>query len=515
MSKKLLLIIVPILVAIIGLIGVLTYLLLASPSTQDMYFEKIQTAQRYMDSGDVDQAVLFYQEAIEADEKQPEPYLMLAKIYFEDKHDAGKCLDILYKGYGILGTEEIKSAIDYYKAMIEETPTLLLPSEAGEDRKGSINVSLLDVLASYTYHDYNTHFTLQSENKNTRAYSATYAQMDAVFEYRNIDGQPQVFDEVKGVPYDNARPTSIKVNDLGALIIGVDGGVTKDDLAKFGAQEISFHKPDSEIENYYIVFTYKNCTLKVECDENGVISNTNGYNSIIPPVSDATQNTVLSGNIYNATDNSLVKNAVLNFRIGKNAETGAVYKKVDAVEGTYSVELEANDYTVEIVADGFITEYYEVYVPQGADLEQSFVISPNLGANQMRFVVEWTNTQYDLYIHIKGSPSSGGTVDYWESRYQSTGDISNNLGGFDSGVQNGKRYTSATIMDYRGKYEFHVHAGYDLFQKQDLLNAGAVLKIYKDNNSQPITVDVPDEFITAHDYWTVCSVQNGNITYID
>ena len=68
MNKKLLAIVIPIIVVIIAALGVLSYLLLTSDNKpEDLYLEKIQTADKYLSNNDYDNAILYYQKAIEAD----------------------------------------------------------------------------------------------------------------------------------------------------------------------------------------------------------------------------------------------------------------------------------------------------------------------------------------------------------------------------------------------------------------------------------------------------------------
>lgn len=515
MNKKLMMVLIPLIAVIVAAIGVLTYLLLAEPTSEDIYLEYIKTAQHYLDSGDVDQAILYYKNAINADETQEEPYIKLAKTYYERKDDIKSALDILYVGYGVNNSPNIKDLIDVYIEILEgkrmeESPSEMDPSV----RKGEVNSAMTDIFSAYTYGDYQSHYTQSSEQASGGVYTVTYAQFDAVFEYKNDPNGLTVVDTVSGKPLKGVRPTGITVNNLSQLITGVEQGVTSSDLLTYGSKEVNLYEPSAEIQNYYLSFYYGSCKILAECDSNGVITKADGFNRIIPPETVASSTTsTLSGFVVNADDNSHIRNAKMNFREGVGNKTGSVVKEVTAATGAYTVELESGDYTLEIIADGFITEFYDVYVPAGnAEINKSFVMSPVLKGNQMRFVVEWTNAQYDLYIHVKGKTSSGENLQYWEYG-SSTGNVSANIGDFKTGNQDGKRFTSATITDAMGNYEFHVHGGKDQYSKQDLINADVVVKIYKDNSSDPMVVNIPASF--PLEYWVVCSVHDGNITLID
>lgn len=515
MNKKLLMVTIPIIAVIIAAIGVLSYMLLATPTSEGLYLENIKTAQRYLDSGDVDNAILFYKSAIDADDTREEAYISLAKIYYERKHDLKNALDVLFQGYGKTGTVSIKSLLDYYVSLSEK-------QQGGDNSeyedvakyKGVINSSYMDIFSTYTYDSYKSHFTVKSEQSSGGTYTVSYMQFEAEFEYKNTPEQPDIVNVKSGKPISGARPTSIRVTDLSILIAGVDQGITTADLTARGAQDLMIKKPDALVSTYYASFNYRGCAFMVECDETGHITKTDGFNSIIPPVGVAeAKASTLTGSVLNADDNTPVKNATLNFRVGKNVRTGNAAYTLTTQTGEYSIELEAGDYTVEAIASGFITEFYDVYIPEGGvEINQSFVMSPVLKGNQMRFVVEWTNTQYDLYIHVKGNTSSGESLQFWEYG-SSSGNVSQNIGDIKAGSQDGKRFTSATIMDSKGHYEFHVHGGKDQYTKQDLFNANVVVKIYKDNNSDPQVVNLPSFFPLS--YWVVCSVHNGEIQLID
>lgn len=515
MSKKLMMVLIPLFAVIIAAIGVLTYLLFAEPTAEDIYLENIKAAQHYLDSGDVDQAILYYKNAINADETQEEPYIKLAMTYYERKDDIKSALDILYVGYGVNNSANIKDLIDVYIEILEGRRLEEAPSEVDPSvRKGEVNSSMMDIFSSYTYGDYQSRYTQNSEQVSGGAYTVTYTQFDAVFEYKNEPNGLTVVDTVSGKPLEGARPTCITVNNLSQLITGVEQGVNSSDLITYGSKEVNLYEPSADIQNYYLSFYYGSCRILAECDSNGVINKVDGFNRIIPPATVASSTTsTLSGFVVNADDNTPIRNATMNFREGIGNRTGSIVKDVTATTGAYSVELESGDYTLEIVADGFITEFYDVYVPVGnAEINQSFVMSPVLKGNQMRFVVEWTNAQYDLYIHVKGNTSSGEYLQYWEYG-SSTGNVSANIGDFRTGNQDGKRFTSATITDAMGRYEFHVHGGKDQYSKQDLINADVVVKIYKDNSSDPMIVNLPSSF--PLEYWVVCSVHDGSINLID
>ena len=80
MKKKLLMILIPVAAVLLAAIGVLTYILAVTPSVDNLYLEQIRYAERMLESGDTDSAILYYKNAIAQDETREEAYLALADI---------------------------------------------------------------------------------------------------------------------------------------------------------------------------------------------------------------------------------------------------------------------------------------------------------------------------------------------------------------------------------------------------------------------------------------------------
>lgn len=513
MTKKLWIIVIPIIAVILTAIGILTYMLVSTPSTSGMYLEHIQNAKKLLENGDVDQAILMYQNAIKEDEKQDEPYLALADIYYENKNDLKMALDILFDGYGKTKSVTLKQAIDKYVALSESGELSAAGTENTSREKGVITNSYLDTFSSYTYQAYTGKYTIDKEHIGTESYTVSYKQIQAEFDYVNTPDHPNIVDKGTGKPYPNSRPTEIRILNLNELIGGIAEGVTEDDLRAGGAHDIHINNPGKGFASKYISFVYANCKCSIECDDNGVIKNPQAKNSIVPPMTVSETKATLAGRVLNADDNKLIKNAAVNIRSGKNKKTGSTVKELVTESGEFSLELDPGDYTVEIIADDFITDYFDCKLSEaGETVNQQFVLSPKLKDNQMRFVVEWTKPEYDLYIHIKGKSSTNENIQYWEYGH-SSGNVSENIGGFETGSSNGQRYTSATITDSRGNYEFHVHGGKNQYSKDDLFKANVVVKVYKDNDSSPMVLNLPSSI--PLDYWQVCTVHDGEITLID
>ena len=515
MTKKLLWIAIPIITVLVAAICILTYILLAAPSSNDIYLEHIKTAQHFMESGDADQAIFYYREALKSDDKQEEPYLKIAQIYYEQKNDMKSALDTLYEGYEKTGSEIIRETIERYLALSDGSHQLDTNDVYDPVlKKGVSSQALLGNFSSYTYKDYTELYTVVSEHFNTDSYVVEYSQVSAEFEYKNTSENQHILDSRTGKPVDEACPSEIRAKSLSAFISGAEQGVSVDDLKASGAYDVHVNNPGNGFATKYISFVCSGTVCYVECDDNGVISNPNGKFLVIPPKTSVEERKVmLYGSIVDADTNKLIKDAKVTIRRGKGAKSGAYVTEITASSGEFNVELDPGDYTVESVAEKYITDYYDVSLSENDDsVCKTFVMSPVLTGNQMRFVVEWTNTQYDLYIHINGRSSTNESIDYWEHG-RSYGDVNGNIGGFETGNQNGQRYTSATITDSNGYYEFHVHGGEDQYNKDYLYKSNVVVKVYKDNDSSPTIFDLPPSIPLR--YWRVCQVHDGVITAVD
>ena len=460
-TKKLILILIPVLVLMIGLVGILFLL----PSNSDsVYVAQIAQAKKLAESGDYQNAIVYFQNAINEDSSQEEPYLELAKVYFN--------LNDL--------------------------------TNAGLTEKAEFNEKTSDAFATYNYAKYTKDCTVKNETIVSDKYTVEYQQYNAVFEYVNSLETP-VLDPSTGKPYAYARPTSIRLNKLSDFIIGADAGVTSDQIKEIGAESISIEDNTKTLGTYVLTFEYKGMRVSVGCDKDGTVRGDSVYNNIVPKAAEpGYTKTEFSGRIYNSRDNSIVSNVLLTFRKGKNNQSGEVLTTEQAPAGVFSIELDPGEYTVEFSSEGYETQFYDLYIAEGdASFKVDIHLNPKRGKG-IRFEVEWAETQYDTFIHMKGYGADGKWYEY------NYGMDNEYMGDGERGERNGVKYETATIFDDKGTYEFHVHGK---ISKQDVINAKTVVKIYEDGSSVPTVVSVPDTF--SGSYWIVCKVKNGRITDIN
>lgn len=501
LSKKLVLVLIPLLVLLIGCLSLLLFI--PDGNVQSVYVEQIGTARKFADSGDYQNAIIYYKNALEENDENEDIYIELAEIYFHlNMREEG--LNILRTGVGKLNSMKLISTLNYYNNLEDDSNTEI--EKLGGLTVVEFNESNVNSFSTYNYEKYTNECTVKTEHTVSDVYTVEYAQYDAVFEYKNTL-ENTVINSKTGKPNPYARPTLIRLKRISLLFNGIESGtpVTTDKLKECGATGIKILPYGQNKADYLVTFVLNEMQVKIACDKSGTINDIEAYNEIIPKPVDASELvSKLNGSMINSSNNTGVRNVTLNFRSGTGEKTGSVVESLLSEDGEFSVELDPGDYTMEAVAKGFVTEFYDIFIPEGDEVNQSFSMTPKLGEGQIRFVIEWPETEKDVFIHMKGTPSTGGWVEYTYGTY------STQIGNYERGERDGKRYETATLFDTDGDYEFHVH-GAD--SKQDVIDAGTVVKIYVGNDENPITVKVPDTF--SGEYWIVCSIKDGEIKNIN
>ena len=509
-SKKLLFLLIPLLVILVGCASLLFFL--PGEKSDKMYVEQISNARRLADSGDYEQAVVYYRRAINEDDTQVDPYLELSDVYFR-MNRKDECIQILKDGYDKTKALRILAVLRNYGVDYDQENTADLQAADKKDEEVSKDVSVntmyMNVFASYDYEMYSSHYTKTNESKSGNKYVVKYVQFDADFEYAD-SGSNKIIDSSKSCPYPHARPTAITLNKLGQLIVGIENGATPDQLKNLGFRNIKVGSFDSAHNCYLLTAEYSGLKVTLGSDKDGLVKGEDTYNLIVPPPSsDVIAKVTVNGNITNAKNASPVDNAQVIIRDGKNNKSGSAVETVSSYNGSFSVSLEPGDYTAEVSADGYNNEFFELYVPDNVpSIDVSFTISPSLGANEVRFVLEWGATPPDLDSHLEGTiDNTGINVNYINKQASKNGTV---LVDLDVDDQTGYGPETITMHKTNGRVEYKVHC---YTTNGSLVNSGAVVKIYTSNSSQPIVVSMPDN--VDDKWWTVCTVEDGVVKNIN
>lgn len=499
MNKKLLFVLIPTSVLLICCICALC--VLNMPSGYELYTQQIQQAEKYLADNDYDSAIKSYRAAIDAEPYKEDAYIKLAEIYYNNKNDIDLAIAILNEGASKIKSDAIQRAIAIYTAAQNGTePYSKAPST------DAVNVTSLTMFGQYNYEQYKNNYSVVSENFESGAYIAEYSGLNAQIIFRNSSDNT-VIDSSTLKPFNYAFPTEIKPKSVSDIINIPQNGLTEEELRKVAGVSSIKSEYDNTLKKNVISFSCGKCTVKVESDENGTIKPDTSYISINPETT-VTENkkAVVSGKIISVTTAANVNNSVIIVRKGTDVKSGDSVFEMTTEDGNYSIELETGDYTFEVGADGYTKEYFNVYV-SGAPLKNDFSISPSLGADEIRIVLEWGETPGDLDSHLEGRTGSGTEVNLY---YANSEVISNGktIATLDVDDMNGFGPETVTLSDTTGNYTYRVHR----FSNYGTLGAsGATVKVYA-GSSQPTTISVPS---VADEWWDVFTIENGQIKNIN
>lgn len=511
MKKKLIFLIIPVATLLVCCIGVLCFMLVNS-NTEEIYLRQINQAEKLLSQGNYVEAITHYKDAIETDKTKEDAYIALANIY-TDYGDITNARIVLE--WGIANVKDSASL---------QTALRLLPidnddemqemddnSDKGnnKDKKGSINTYLAEIYTGYNYKRYIEHYSIKNDSFLSGVYTVEFVGIDGTFSFENTD-EHDLVDEKTGKPYDGAKPKSISLSSLDELIVGVDQGVTADDIKNIGASSVRV-KDDKKLGFKVMTFEFKKLKFTIECNENGSIKADSPYNLIEPEASDDENAKIsFSGTIVNAVTGQSVNSGQISFRQGKNVKSGTEELVVEIEDGQYTADLETGEYTAEVKVDGFNTEYYNIYIDDSSSTkENNFSVSPALSAGEIRVVLEWGETPRDLDSHLVGTASDDTYVHVYYAHKEDKDSSDNVIANLDLDDTSGFGPETTTIYDTNGNYTFRVH---NFSGGGSLANSGATVKIYTSGSTQPTVVKVPSSVNGV--WWDVFTIEDGAIKNI-
>jgi|GEM_PF-2382008 len=224
-----------------------------------------------------------------------------------------------------------------------------------------------------------------------------------------------------------------------------------------------------------------------------------------------TGNGTVGGQITNAIDGQGVNGVTLYFRQGLNMTSGSIVAQTaTVVNGSYNCSIPAGNYTVEVVCENYNTTYFTVICVGGQNvLNQNSSISPVLASGEIRVVLSWGASPYDLDSHMTG-PISGSTQRF-HVYYSSEGSASESPFVFldwDDTEQYGPE-TITIKQQFSGNYRYSVHNYSDQYDNSSyrLSNSGAKVQVYQGANLIR-TFNVPQGQLGT--LWTVFEL-NGTV----
>lgn len=276
-SKKLILVIIPVIVLLICYL--FTLLFVSGSSGSELCLQQIQTAEKYVAAGDYEKAIVYYEKAIKADKTQETPYINLAQLYYENLGDIDSAISILRTGLDNAGTDKIKNALQRFIDIKAAEGTDTIENKNSTEESGRINSQLVNNFSTYTYKDYSQSYTIEKEQLNNGVYTVKYLNVDASFIYS--DDETKLIDTTKSKPYDYAKPKEIIINDLDIIISGASDGLSVEDIENAVSVSVKI-KHDSKLNIDLITFRYIDCDYQLECDKNGNVVAESENNKVFP-----------------------------------------------------------------------------------------------------------------------------------------------------------------------------------------------------------------------------------------
>lgn len=481
------------------------------------YFDYMESANKYLTQMNYEEAEIAYLKAIEAEPGRVEAYTRLSAIYVaQERWDEAKKL--LVRGINMTDSDVLVKT--YQRVML----TLENPEEAVEAMGSAVDVeavsadvtvdaTIFDITASYSYTDYVQHYgSPVSVTGNVQGgCDLKFDGYAGTLSYYNTPEDSYIYDASANLPYATRKPNEVRFNNLSDIFGNYQGAVSGQRLEELFGAGVRVEE-GQEGESRFAVVTWHRCTLRVECDENGNIIG-NAANSLVPfsdqeIEEESDEGNQVSGYLVNVLNGGGVRATM---RFLKDGRYGTPEGEVDSrYDGSFEVRLAAGKYTVEIRAAGFIPSYEEIEVLENRELTGlNFNLSPSLSVGEIRIVLTWGATPYDLDSHLIGTASTGSSVHVSFMNLQIPDVAKLDL---DDRMSYGPETT--TIYDSDGSYTFSVHdfTNGNNRNSAQLSQSGATVTIYLPDGAQPVVYTVPAGTGT---HWTVCRIENGQVTPVN
>ncbi len=502
-KKKLIVILACLIVLIIGITVILMILVSGDSSSKNKYVKKIETAQKYVQEENWDDAIVAYMDAIELDDSDEDAYYTLAQIYmYKNRPEDAK--NILLKGMDITKGNKLTQMYNKY---FDNASSKLKEGETKETEKKDdvqFNSSLLKIISSYTLEQYIEKYGSADYTEKSGVCEVKHTRLKYfIFSYYNTDDNDKIIDASSGHPKADKMPWKVTCKDLRELFVGTeDEKITKDMIESMELQDVEFKK-DSGSSKYLLKFKSGNCYVTIETDKDGSFKY-DAWNEIKPEKANEYQEETykIEASIVSSSTGEGVGEAGVTIRERGKQSGEAIATAVTGSDGKFHVELEQGEYTAELSGEHYITEYIDFTVDKWGqtDVEQ-FVMSEELAEGEIRIVLEWGEYPSDLDAHLIGNDVDGNEV------HVSFHDKETDVAELDVDDTTSYGPETITVKDNgAGEYTYVVD---DFNSTGDLGVSGATVKVYMPGQSAPKTYTVPEDIDSYT--WIVFSIKNGQI----
>lgn len=486
---------------IIILVAAIVIAYLMSPA--NVYARYIASAEKYLEAGDYSKAILAYQDAIEQDPQNVEAYAGLAQVYI-DQNDTENAMDLLKRG--VARTDSPRLRLMLNKLIKDES------SADGSNSSGAIktdealylDTGTLEIIGSYSYADYSSRYGLEDKQGNRDgSVTCTFKGLDAELLFANTVSQPDVVSAT--TVNANAIPASVTFRNA-LHLFGTEDSVSYQTLETLNLTNL--HIIDHSEWNKAVQFEEKNVRITIQSDANGNIS-AGAANELIPlrseEVSDQAGNVLATGTVKDAQTGIGVASVNLYVREGMYQSGPTVEEVTSNGSGIYEFHVGPGEYTIEISANGYTTNYVTIYIGSYETTHvQDLVISKQLASGEARIVLTWSSSPSDLDSYLSGTLDDGTQVlTGWASRQ------SGNKAELDLDDTDGFGPETTTIYDLNGKYQFYV---LDFTGSGRMNSSGATVTVYLPGQAaQTITINGG----ISGTVWCVLEIDHGVLNIVN
>ena len=264
-------------------------LLIRSGLNQETYKESIQMAEKYVAAAQYEDAIVAYENAIEAVPEEEEAYLGLADVYLtQGKVSQAKAT--LEKGYTY---SKAPSILDMLNGINDGS---LLVNRFDQDQnketmeyRGEFgwNTAFLQRLENFTYSDYSDEYGAWPDIIKTAKgeVKVVHKDLSATMYYSDTPEDDTIVDDKKNRPDKTGMPEKIELDSLDIIFNNFAVPVTLEQLQSISSSTV---EPITDAERTYVQLRTGSVIINIETDASGTIQSANAWNEVLLP--DANQN---------------------------------------------------------------------------------------------------------------------------------------------------------------------------------------------------------------------------------
>lgn len=491
----------------------LAVVLLSFGVHQNRYNSIIKSANHYFTTGDYQNAIVEYENAIAVDKKKESAYLNLSSVYI-NLGDYSQAKTAVERGVAVIASKKLeqrKIEIEYLIANDSQAEVQAMTAEEMKQysAEASIENNAFDMVAAYTYTEYFRDYGNVQGTKDGNKVLIDYSNHGFQTIYYDIENE-RVVDKETNMPYAAAKPNEVRFTSLYKLFStgGEQFVISYVKLQELFGDTLKFYY-DEQSGRYYILAEYKKCRISVETDENGNIVNENAWNKLEPlnrtrfEAGEEVEGEV-KGYVQDAMTGKGMK-AIMKVRERGKKNGTVIDELASGKDGSYTYGGAQGTYTIEVSAKGYITEYFDVEILRGqTKAGKNVVLSPEVGEGEVRIVLTWGSTPTDLDSYAIGHSSAGRNFNI-----NFTNHSVSDVGNLDVDDTSSYGPETITITDIGASFEYSV---VDFRAEGTLGESGATVKVYLPGEASAIEFKVPSGTGLL---WNVFSYQNGEIKKIN